>query len=149
MKKSVLIAVLLVGAVAVMLFIAIAVIAAVGLYFWVGGLATKPPTVSAPATISAHALICGSSASYKTTIAVANTSPPGTIIDITMMKDSLGNDFGGTSNTDGWMCEKTRLHSREQTVCQLDNSVSKHKFYRGKGTISIYGENTASATITC
>ncbi|MCK4327440.1 MAG: type IV pilin [Candidatus Diapherotrites archaeon] len=39
--------------VAVVLLIAIAVIAAVGLYFWVGGLATKQPTPSTPKTITA------------------------------------------------------------------------------------------------
>jgi len=39
--------------VAVVLLIAIAVIAAVGLYFWVGGLATKQPTPSTPNVITA------------------------------------------------------------------------------------------------
>jgi flagellin-like protein len=40
--------------VAVVLLIAIAVIAAVGLYFWVGGLATKQPTTSRPGVITAN-----------------------------------------------------------------------------------------------
>ena len=39
--------------VAVVLLIAIAVIAAVGLYFWVGGLATQQPTSTTPIVISA------------------------------------------------------------------------------------------------
>jgi flagellin-like protein len=44
--------------VAVVLLIAIAVIAAVGLYFWVGGLATKQPTTTAPIPISAQKVSC-------------------------------------------------------------------------------------------
>jgi hypothetical protein len=36
------------------LLIAIAVIAAVGLYFWVGGLATQQPTTQKPGVISAN-----------------------------------------------------------------------------------------------
>jgi flagellin-like protein len=40
--------------VAVVLLIAIAVIAAVGLYFWVGGLATQQPTTAKPGVISAN-----------------------------------------------------------------------------------------------
>jgi flagellin-like protein len=39
--------------VAVVLLIAIAVISAVGLYFWVGGLATKQPTPNTPIVITA------------------------------------------------------------------------------------------------
>jgi flagellin-like protein len=38
--------------VAVVLLIAIAVIAAVGLYFWVGGLATQQPTTAKPGVIT-------------------------------------------------------------------------------------------------
>ena len=44
--------------VAVVLLIAIAVIAAVGLYFWVGGLATKQPTPSTPIVIGAQKTAC-------------------------------------------------------------------------------------------
>ncbi len=39
--------------VAVVLLIAIAVVAAVGLYFWVGGLSTKQPTPQTPVSITA------------------------------------------------------------------------------------------------
>ena len=48
--------------VAVVLLIAIAVIAAVGLYFWVGGLATKQPTPDTPIVISAQKTSCTSDA---------------------------------------------------------------------------------------
>ena len=44
--------------VAVVLLIAIAVIAAVGLYFWVGGLATKQPTPNTPIVITAQRVSC-------------------------------------------------------------------------------------------
>ncbi len=44
--------------VAVVLLIAIAVIAAVGLYFWVGGLATKQPTPNTPIVIGAQKVTC-------------------------------------------------------------------------------------------
>lgn len=44
--------------VAVVLLIAIAVIAAVGLYFWVGGLATKQPTAERPIPLNGQMYRC-------------------------------------------------------------------------------------------
>ncbi len=135
--------------VAVVLLIAIAVIAAVGLYFWVGGLATKQPTPTTPKTISAYAVSCASDNTGITTIMVANTSPAGNTVNVSALKDSLGNSFGDSSNTDGWMCDDTSLSSGEQTACKLNNSASTGDFYAGVGTISIYGSDVASATVSC
>ncbi len=45
--------------VAVVLLIAIAVIAAVGLFYWVGGITTKQPTTEKPIVISAQGISCG------------------------------------------------------------------------------------------
>jgi flagellin-like protein len=44
--------------VAVVLIIAIAVTASVGLYFWVGGLSTKQPTTETPITMNAQTVQC-------------------------------------------------------------------------------------------
>ncbi len=130
--------------VAVVLLIAIAVIAAVGLYFWVGGLATKQPTPNPPATISAYAVKCGTGAK-NTTIMIANTSPPGTTITISELKDSLGHSFAQGSNPGGWECRAATLDSGDQTACTLNAS----DWGAGSGTISIYGNKVASATVTC
>ena len=67
--------------VAVVLLIAIAVIAAVGLYFWVGGLATKQPTPSTPGVISA---ICSGSQHIVT---ISNTGA--SAIDATSLLNSM------------------------------------------------------------
>jgi flagellin-like protein len=65
--------------VAVVLLIAIAVIAAVGLYFWVGGLATQQPTPSKPKVLSAQGLTCGVTNTTKNcewaTVMVQNLDP--------------------------------------------------------------------------
>ena len=59
--------------VSVVLLIAIAVIAAVGLYFWVGGLATKQPASDKPATIIA---VCsGGNATANGVVLITNNSP--------------------------------------------------------------------------
>ena len=52
--------------VAVVLLIAIAVIAAVGLYFWVGGLATKQPTPDTPTILSAQKVSCNATSGTST-----------------------------------------------------------------------------------
>ncbi len=134
--------------VAVVLLIAIAVIAAVGLYFWVGGLATRQPTPSTPKTITAYAVSCGSSASENTTIMIANTSPAGTSnnIKITDLQDSLGNKFNSTGSANNeWICSEDSIASGHQVAC----SINSTKFGAGDGTISIYGSDVASATVSC
>ncbi len=131
--------------VAVVLLIAIAVIAAVGLYFWVGGLATKQPTPSTPATISVYAVHCGSD-TENTTIMIANTSPPGTTINVADLKDSLGWVFTtGSDGTANWTCDASSIDSGNQVACK---AIGSH-FGAGDGTIAIFGNNVASATVTC
>ena len=79
--------------VAVVLLIAIAVIAAVGLYFWVGGLATKQPTPSTPGTITA---ICSGT---NRVITVSNTGTE--TIDASTLLVSSTNDDVSVSQTAG------------------------------------------------
>lgn len=132
--------------VAVVLLIAIAVISAVGLYFWVGGLATKQPTPNTPKTITAYAVKCGSSSSENTTIMIANTSPPGNSITITDLHDSLGHGFNTTGDgSSGWVCTSSAISSGQQTAC----NIHADKFGQGNGTISVYGSSIASAQVTC
>ncbi len=120
--------------VAVVLLIAIAVIAAVGLYFWVGGLATKQPTPGTPKTISAYAVNCGDpTVADNATIMIANTSPPGNTIDLSTLQNSAGLTM---------YCSGT-LDSGQQAACKIAD------FDAGYGTIAIYGSDVASATVTC
>ncbi len=135
--------------VAVVLLIAIAVIAAVGLYFWVGGLATKQPTPNPPKTITAYAVQCGTGAG-NTTIMISNTSPPGTTpITVTELKDSVGNGFVngtvGSTGTTGWECDTSSLGPGNSMSCTLNSS----DWGAGKGTIAIYGNSIAAAQVTC
>ncbi len=64
--------------VAVVLLIAIAVIAAVGLYFWVGGLATKQPTPSTPIVLGAQRVSCNATAN-TTTVMIQNLGSTGSV----------------------------------------------------------------------
>ena len=86
--------------VAVVLLIAIAVIAAVGLYFWVGGLATKQPTPSTPGTITA---ICtGDTANDNGQLLVTNIGANSlTDLALTVTGTSAGNSCANVPTTSG------------------------------------------------
>ena len=136
--------------VAVVLLIAISVIAAVGLYFWVGGLATKQPTPTTPRTIVAYAVVCntansslGNPASVKNaTILISNTSPPGTTA---IAAGALSVSTSGA----GWSCPANSLSPGSQESCVLANDGTGKGFGSGDGTLSIFGDSIASATVTC
>jgi flagellin-like protein len=83
--------------VAVVLLIAIAVIAAVGLYFWVGGLATQQPTTQKPIVISAQGLSCGKLAAGEwATAMVQNLDPSQTLAATLYIKDDTGTASNST-----------------------------------------------------
>ena len=128
--------------VAVVLLIAISVIAAVGLYFWVGGLATKQPTPSTPRTITTYSVVCNTAnnTGYKNaTIMISNTSPPGTTAIVSgALNTSLSDYYFADMN-----CPSSSLPPGGQTSCIVCNYGS------GDGTISIFGSSIASATVTC
>ena len=82
--------------VAVVLLIAIAVIAAVGLYFWVGGLATQQPTPSTPGTITASCaggavIVCNTGTSSFDADTLAHTDTAGAITKDTTAYANLCN----------------------------------------------------------
>ena len=72
--------------VAVVLLIAIAVIAAVGIYFWVEGLATKQPTPEKPVAIvanpiSSRSVLIANLGNKPLSVSVLKTSDPSTVCD--------------------------------------------------------------------
>ena len=114
--------------VAVVLLIAIAVIAAVGLYFWVGGLATKQPTPSTPGTITA---ICSGS---NHVVTISNTGTT----DITTA--NLDNSMTtGTISLGSSTCPTT-LGSGDS--CVYGNASSGAKGF-------VYGSDVAQAQFNC
>ena len=129
--------------VAVVLLIAIAVIAAVGLYFWVGGLATRQPTPSTPLTISAYALDCVADSDYNTSIMIANTSPPGRNITAGSLETAWEHGIAANSSTEADTCPGENIESGAQVTCVLIN------YSQGDGTTAIFGANVGSATVTC
>ncbi len=116
--------------VAVVLLIAIAVIAAVGLYFWVGGLATKQPTPNTPGTITA---ICsGATNSHNGTLMVSNTGT-------TALSGSL-TVTGGTYTTS---CDSSCNSLAAGASCVCSSTMAAGD----SGTV--YGASTASAEYNC
>ncbi len=109
--------------VAVVLLIAIAVIAAVGLYFWVGGLATKQPTPTAPGTITAT---CTGSVLTVTNIG-ANS-----LTDATL-------SITGTSAASA--CSDIPTASGATAVCLANMSSGE--------TGTVYGAGTGAAAYNC
>ncbi|MCD6522258.1 MAG: hypothetical protein J7K68_00775 [Candidatus Diapherotrites archaeon] len=137
--------------VAVVLLIAIAVIAAVGLYFWVGGLATKQPTGAAPRTITVYAIACGqledsNAQNYNyTSIMIVNTSPPGTQAIAPAYDLAIAGVSGAVFNSSS--CgSTTTLDPGEQAVCRI------YGYNKGDGALVVYGKankKISSATIEC
>lgn len=130
--------------VAVVLLIAIAVIAAVGLYFWLGGLATKQGVPSAPRTITASISQCGSVAQNYTTVVISNTSPEGSTA-IQTAYDLIVVGGSGDEIINMSQCNN-QLRPGQQAPCRIDG------FVNGDGQLIIYGKagkNIASTTITC
>jgi len=128
--------------VAVVLLIAISVIAAIGVYFWVGGLATRQPTPSTPKTITTYAVSCNTantSGTKNATILISNTSPPGAAsVGAGMLNTSLSSYYFG-----GYNCPSAALSPGGQGSCIIINYGS------GDGTVSVFGDGIASSTVTC
>lgn len=80
--------------VAVVLLIAIAVIAAVGLYFWVGGLATKQPTPNTPIVLNAQSVTCGNGNGTNVVAMVQNLHPSQTMTGVLMLMAHNGTCYG-------------------------------------------------------
>ena len=111
--------------VAVVLLIAIAVIAAVGLYFWVGGIATQQPTPDTPGTITAVCTMQGS-------VGILTVSNTGT----TALADADLTYGGGTCDLS---CKALGVG---------DTCVCSHAMSSGNdGTV--YGASVASAQYNC
>jgi len=105
--------------VAVVLLIAIAVIAAVGLYFWTAGLATKQPVPNTPASITATPLGSG-----KVLIANLGQSP----INASALQ-AVGATWVGCTGTG-------IVPAGQQILCN----------YSGSGNIVVYGADNVGTT---
>jgi flagellin-like protein len=108
--------------VSVVLLVAVVVLAAAGLYFWLGGLATKQQTTSKPAVITASVL---DAANGKVAVVIAD-----------------GNFTGQYLNTSaGTVCDfgsVVTLDAGEQAVCTMPPKP---------GEVTIYGPEVGSSTV--
>ncbi len=118
--------------IAIVLILAITVIAGVTLYFWVIGTTAQQPTPSTPRTITARMINCAEAG--NSTMLISNISPPGRSVNSSHFKVTTGTLYCPQNVT---------MVSKGQIVCEIAN------FTEGAGTASIYGDNIASADITC
>ncbi len=109
--------------VAVVLLIAIAVVAAVGLYFWAGGITARQPTPSVPIAITATPI---DPANGK--IAVANLGSTPLTVSRLNTADGTTCEFG----------ETVTIQPGNQAVCTMPPK---------RGTTIIYGSNTSQAVV--
>ena len=119
--------------VAVVLLIAIAVIAAVGLYFWVGSLTGKQATPNTPKMITAN-VICNQTG--NSTILITNIGTE----KISSLNTTLKTSDSNVKIVD---CSPNDISSGETASCTITN------FHQGNGTISIYGDNLGAISVTC
>ncbi len=109
--------------VAIVLLIAIAVIAAVGIYFWVEGLATKQPTPEKPVAI------------------VANPVGNGKVLIANLGQRSINTSTLRTSDPNLKIsCESNIIKPDEQVLCTIIGTPSS-------STIAIWGNGTGSTTV--
>ncbi len=125
--------------VAVVLLIAIAVIAAVGLYFWVGSLTNKPATPTQPGMLTAQA-ICGDNQSSTTTFLLTNIGT--STVDISTLKMTAPKDSSAQFNASS-DCASTTIQAGGTIKCNITN------FGKGSGTATFYGTNIGTFAITC
>ncbi len=146
--------------IAVVLLIAIAVIAAVGVYFWVGGIATKQPTPNPPIVI--NAIVAGI---YKvgdtetTEILVQNLgSRPLTTKCLQTSEGWITNDGFHAGlwcvmlNTTSQSLETKTIKPGEQAPCVLLNQTKAtlsgySNVIHYTKTIALYGKGTSSVTL--
>ncbi|MCK4327439.1 MAG: type IV pilin [Candidatus Diapherotrites archaeon] len=129
--------------VAVVLLIAIAVIAAVGLYFWVGGLATKQPTPDTPNIITAQTVTCATNAGVPT--------------DVTVMLQNLGTDLIATGQNFTLVANNAScvealgadLGPGAQVALTFPCALANGSMTDGKSYIIVGPVGVAQATITC
>ncbi len=108
--------------VAVVLLIAISVIAAVGIYYWSAGLATKQPTPEKPIPI------------------VANPIGGGKLLVANLGQESVNTSTLKTSDPNlQLVCESPTIEPGKQVLCYVSGSTDK--------TFVIYGEGIASTTV--
>ncbi len=108
--------------VAVVLLIAIAVVASVGLYFWVGGLSTKQSTVDSPNAISVNPI-------GDSKILVANLG------SVDLVASELNVTDGGL----GLECPDS-IPAGEQVACNVTGFTEEE-------SVVIYGSGTGSAVV--
>jgi hypothetical protein len=136
--------------VSVVFLIAIVILAAIGLYFWLGGLATKQSTASAPRTINVVlGGECGTGTSAATNfsqVTIINTSPSGSDPIAPRFDLLLAGGSGNEAiNTTSGQCA-TSIAASSQGSCRIDGLV------KGDGQLVFYGaagRNIASATLVC
>ncbi|MFC2174809.1 archaellin/type IV pilin N-terminal domain-containing protein [archaeon] len=130
--------------VSVVLLIAISVISAVSLYFWVGGLATKQATPERPIVINAQTYRCTLAASDSMTVLIQNLDASATLDNVSqplrLLDDNLEIMIAttapdiGPGGQEAWTFEQSTAAAAELT----------------KGvTYIIYGAGTGQATVVC
>ncbi len=129
--------------VAIAVLIPLAVIAAVGLNFWIGGptagpsadLTGQPTTKHKPRTITAKTVKCDANGNTK--LLISNTADPSTTpINANNLQTSMSE-----VELD---CGKDAIIKPGDTAkCTAKN------FYKDNGTMSIFGSNTAATEVSC
>ncbi|MFC2175093.1 archaellin/type IV pilin N-terminal domain-containing protein [archaeon] len=128
--------------VAVVLLIAIAVIAAVGLYFWVGGLATKQPTPTTPIVITAQRVSCNTTDAGNLTALVQNLDPSTTLyVSLYVTADD------GTTVENGTV---VNIAPSEQGQVEFGITADEVGNFVSGSTYTIYGATgVGQATVVC
>jgi len=127
--------------VSTVLLIALAVISAMGVYWWISGRAAPPETPSTFATISVEVPSCASSG--NTTILITNTSPPGKKITANSLETDWSGGLAANNSAGTGTCPPEEMSSGETVSCVLVN------YHAGDGTVAIYGNKVAAYPVTC
>ena len=130
--------------VAVVLLIAISVISAVGVYFWIGGYTTQQATPSVPISIAAQTAICTTSGpEINITVILQNLDSTDPLDVALYITDENGMALANKSDIDS-------LAAGEQTVITFANQSTTAAALTLGNTYVIYGAaDVSQAQVTC
>lgn len=128
--------------VSVVLLITLAVISAMGVYWWISIYVSETDHPTTLATISVE-VIPPCATTGNTTVMIENTSPPGKKVAMGVLETSWAGGLAANDSTSTDTCPPETLNSGEKTSCVLIN------FHAGDRTVAIYGTNVASQSTAC
>ncbi|MCD4740585.1 hypothetical protein K8R43_05370 [archaeon] len=128
--------------VSVVLLISLAVISAMGVYWFISGWVSAPQTPETFSKISAE-MVTPCQTTGNSTVIITNTSPPGKTVQANSLDTDWSYGIAANSSSGSGTCPPITLLSGEVASCVIIN------FTAGDGTITLYGTRINPQPVAC